>query len=129
MEYAVDSDQAVHQCPQCTGTWIGGRSLHAMLAKQNDTASIEQVFDSILDLDFRDSGRQCPHCAPRHLKVVVIEHTELDFCSRCKGLFFDAGELDRVLPAIVDGSASFGRRARQRQGSIWSNLVRMLGRR
>ena len=123
----VDSDQPVFNCPRCGGTWIGGRSLHAMLAQHNDTASIEQVLDSILDLEFRESRRQCPRCAPRHLKAVVIENTELDFCSRCKGLYFDPGELDRVLPAIVDGTAGFGRRGRQdRERGFWSSLVRML---
>lgn len=128
LENGVDSGQPIHNCPQCTGIWIGGRSLHAMLAKDNDSASIEQVFDAILELDFRESQRECPHCAPRHLKVVMIEHTELDFCSRCKGLFFDTGELDRVLPAIVDGSASFGRSGRRNQRNLWSNVMRMLGR-
>ena len=123
----VDSEQPVFNCPNCGGTWIGGRSLHGMLASNNDSSSIEQVLDSILDLDFRESKRQCPRCRPRHLKVVVIEDTELDFCSRCKGLFFDPGELDRVLPAIVDGSASFGRRGRgERKESFWTSLVRML---
>ena len=71
------------------------------------------MLDSILDLDYRESRRQCPRCAPRPLKVVVIEDTELDFCSRCKGLFFDPGELDHVLPAIVDGTASYGRNGRR----------------
>lgn len=127
-DIGVDSEQPVFNCPQCTGTWISGRSLHAMLARHNDSASIEDVLDSILELDFRDSRRQCPRCTPRHLKVVLIENTELDFCSRCKGLFFDPGELDRVLPAIVEGTASFGRTARRgRQESFWSSLLRMLG--
>ena len=126
-DIGVDSEQPVFHCPQCAGTWIGGRSLHAMLARTNDSASIEEVLDSILELDFRESRRQCPRCAPRHLKMVVIEDTELDFCSRCKGLFFDPGELDQVLPAIVDGSASYGRTGRSaRRDSFWTSLMRML---
>lgn len=128
LDLRTDRDQPVHQCPKCGGTWVGGRSLHSMLQELNDSAGIEEVLDSILDLDFRESRRKCPNCAPRHLKVVVIEDTELDYCSRCKGLFFDPGELERVLPAGAVESRRFGGRDRGGEPEgFWSSLLRMLG--
>lgn len=126
-ETSGDSAQLVHHCPQCSGTWIGGRSLHTMLAQSNDSIGIERILDSILDLDFRKSQRLCPRCTGRHLKVVMIENTELDFCSTCKGLFFDPGELERVLPVIIDpASATMKLSKGERHYGFWRNLLRML---
>lgn len=127
LELVADRDLPVHHCPVCSGTWISGRSLHAMLARSNNSASIEQILDSILDLDFRESHRQCPSCAGRYLKVVVIEATELDFCSSCKGVFFDPGELERVLPGVASqGGKSEKYEHSADQGGFWSSLRRML---
>lgn len=98
LDTITDGDLPVHKCPCCSGTWITGRSLHEMLARSSDAAGIERIFKSILDLDYRQSRRQCPSCAQRNLKIVVIDHTELDFCSSCKGVFFDPGEIESVIP-------------------------------
>jgi len=125
LETVVDSDLPTHRCPCCSGTWISGRALHAMLARSNDSARIEQIFDSIIDLDFRDSRRRCPSCADRKLKVVVIDRTELDFCSSCKGVFFDPGEVESVLPAI--GGAAEKTEGAQQSG-FWASLKRLLDR-
>ena len=102
LESVADCDLPVHKCPCCSGTWITGRSLHEMLARSSDSAGMERIFRKILDLNYRESRRQCPTCAGRNLKVVVIDHTELDFCSSCKGVFFDPGEIESVLPKIGD---------------------------
>jgi len=127
LESVANCDLPVHNCPSCSGTWISGRSLHAMLAKSNDSASIEQILNSILDLDYRQSRRQCPACAGRYLKVVVIEATELDFCSSCKGVFFDPGELERVLPTVASQGGKPGTSGkRASQGGFWASLKRML---
>jgi Zn-finger nucleic acid-binding protein len=127
LESVADRDLPVYNCPGCSGTWISGRSLHAMLAKSSDSASIEQILNSILNLDYQQSRRQCPACAGRYLKVVVIETTELDFCSSCKGLFFDPGELERVLPTVVSQGGKPARSGQdESQRGFWSSLKRML---
>jgi Zn-finger nucleic acid-binding protein len=98
-----------------------------MLEKSNDSEGIEQILDSILNLDYRESRRQCPVCAGRYLKVVFIEATELDFCSSCKGIFFDPGELERVLPTVASQGSKPGRSKQSAgQGGFWSSLKRML---
>jgi Zn-finger nucleic acid-binding protein len=126
LETVVDSDLPTHHCPCCSGTWISGRALHAMLARSNDSASIEKIFNSLIDLDFRESRRLCPSCANRKLKVVVIDRTELDFCSSCKGVFFDPGEVESVLPAIGGVATKPGQAAKQ--SGFWSSLKRLLDR-
>ena len=121
LETAPDSDPPVYHCGSCSGTWIGGYSLNSMLAKSNDSSSIEQILNSILELDYRESERVCPRCIGRRLKVVVIEHTELDFCASCKGIFFDPGELQKLLPSIGIGAL----RPRRARG-FWAGLKRLL---
>lgn len=119
----TDGKLPAHNCPACGGTWIRGRSLHAMLAKTGDPTGIELTLDSILALDFRASQRRCPSCVGRYLKAVVIEDTELDFCASCKGLFFDPGELQRVFPGILEQN-------QESQGTgmrgFWTNLLKFI---
>jgi Zn-finger nucleic acid-binding protein len=126
LETVVDNDLPTQHCPCCSGTWISGRALHAMLARSDDSDRIEQIFNSIIDLDFRDSRRRCPSCANRNLKVVDIDGTDLDFCSSCKGVFFDPGEVESVLPAIGAVAAESGQAAHQ--SGFWSSLKRLLDR-
>lgn len=124
LETVVDHDLPSQHCPGCAGTWISGRSLHTMLAKSNDSARIEQIFNSLVDIDFRASRRRCPSCADRNLKMVIIDNTELDFCSSCKGVFFDPGEIESVLPSI--GGAATESEQSSNQSGFWSSLKRLL---
>ena len=48
----------------------------------------------------------CPTCKS---DMIVVEHDniELDYCTDCNGVWFDAGEMDLLLQSIdVDGSGS-----------------------
>jgi Zn-finger nucleic acid-binding protein len=120
---ASDSDLPVHNCSTCNGTWIRGHSLNHLISGSKDAAKIDEILDTILDLEFRESRRKCPSCTGRHLKAVVIERTELDFCASCKGLFFDPGELDRVFPGILDQDQ--GTRTNNTRG-FWHSLLRFI---
>jgi len=49
----------------------------------------------------------CPTCKS---DMIVIEHEriELDYCTECKGVWFDSGELDLLLQSIdIDSGVSF----------------------
>jgi Zn-finger nucleic acid-binding protein len=119
----ANSELPVHNCPICSGTWIRGNELHSMLERSDDPVGIGETLDSILDLEFSESRRQCPSCVGRRLKAVVIENTELDFCASCKGLFFDPGELQRVFPGILGPG-----RGRYHAGErgFWANLLKFI---
>ena len=120
---AADARLPTHNCPGCGGTWIRGKSLHALLAQSDDSSGIEQTLDSILSLDFKTSRRRCPSCVDCYLKAVVIENTELDFCANCKGLFFDPGELRRVFPGLVDQDK--GSQTPETRG-FWATLLKFI---
>lgn len=36
----------------------------------------------------------CPHCKTEVLIALEYDRVELDYCTECKGLWFDAGELE-----------------------------------
>ena len=119
----TDGTLPVYNCSSCGGTWIRGQSLHALQAKNGDSTKIEQTLDTILKLDFKQSRRRCPGCVGRYLKAVVIEHTELDFCATCKGLFFDPGELQRVFPGILDQDQD---RQNPETRGFWASLQKFI---
>jgi hypothetical protein len=54
---------------------------------------------------------KCPKCG-HDLKVEPVSGIEIDRCSFCEGVFFDAGELERV----------FSKRFEERKG-IWRRLL------
>lgn len=85
-------------CVNCSGTWIGGRSLAAFFSNYASASNIEEAFEEIAELEFSGGERACPACAGQRLKAVQVDGTELDYCTSCKGLFFDQGELETVFP-------------------------------
>ena len=113
-------------CPSCAGIWISGRALRVMFAGSDDQNDVEQMLDSILEIDFMGSRRCCPSCTGRYLKAVNIGRTELDFCASCKGLFFDPGELERVFPGI-QGQGNSSHPTGER--GFWVSLLKFVNRR
>ena len=95
-------------CPSCNGAWISGASLHRLFAREEDTPHIEEALDTILSLDFRDGKLPCPTCRGRRLQTLEVEGVELDYCTGCKGLFFDPGELEQVFPSTYRKTPSSG---------------------
>ena len=40
---------------------------------------------------------KCPYCKNETLKKAIIYGTEVDYCSKCHGLWLEKGELDKIL--------------------------------
>lgn len=97
---ATHTGNAVHDCAACQGAWIGGASLHRILAHHGRGLDLESVFEEIAELEFDSGRRQCPACRQRPLMAVDVDDTEVDFCTACKGMFFDPGELETILAGI-----------------------------
>lgn len=90
---------AIDRCPNCGGVWLDAGELaafkQAMLVEQH-RATLEQLdrlgVDEPTDrpqplLCPRDRSRMSVHRDPKQ------KHIELDACTKCGGMFFDAGEL------------------------------------
>ena len=98
MTAATSGEVSISTCCGCAGTWVPGSSMHLLFRNYADIDDVEQAFEEILDPEFDPGTRQCPQCGNRALKSVEIDDTEVNFCTRCKGLFFDRGELETVFP-------------------------------
>lgn len=45
----------------------------------------------------------CPHCAVE-LKISERRNIEVDYCPRCRGVWLDRGELDKLLESTAQES-------------------------
>ncbi|MCA9214472.1 MAG: zf-TFIIB domain-containing protein [Planctomycetales bacterium] len=52
---------------------------------------------STLDLETACEPMNCPKCETHKLEATRVNDVELDRCSQCRGIWFDAHELDTVL--------------------------------
>jgi Zn-finger nucleic acid-binding protein len=114
-------------CPQCNGIWIGGAALARLLERDRDAPHIEEALEAILGVDYRSSRRQCPACRGRHLKAVLVDDVELDYCVACKGLYFDQGELEQVLPGTFGEPGSTARSPRGSTSRFWAVITSFIG--
>ena len=114
-------------CPDCSGTWISGDSLHELFIHENNLPIFLERFESLFDLDFDESPGTCPSCVSRKLKAVIIEDAEIDFCPSCKGLFFDKGELEEVFSSEYDimDSKTMEKQV-SGEASFWEILLRFI---
>ena len=101
METVTSGGSAINKCRHCSGTWLSGQSLNAILKQYDSDSSIEEIFDEIMELEFRPRERHCPACKNMPLMEVDIGDVELDYCTACKGLFFDRGELETIFPEAL----------------------------
>ena len=40
---------------------------------------------------------KCPHCIDEELIAIETEQVEVDYCTECKGIWLDSGELELLL--------------------------------
>lgn len=89
----------IDRCPACGGVWLDAGELdalkHAALESEH-----RKTLDALDGLGTREPAeRPQPLLCPRdHSRMSVHhdpeqKHVELDVCTKCGGLFFDAGEL------------------------------------
>jgi len=101
-------------CPGCDGIWF-------------DAAELELLFDAFglgesFDFDAlahapdhhavgSEKARKCPICARRMEKVIIgaAPGVLVDRCPRGHGLWFDGGELGRVIEEVLDMPGAEGK--------------------
>lgn len=42
---------------------------------------------------------KCPHCKDIDLIMTVRNNIEIDYCPKCRGIWLDRGELDKIIEA------------------------------
>jgi Zn-finger nucleic acid-binding protein len=111
-----------YSCEQCGGGWISGPALHRVLS-ESGVAAVRAVPASGV------TSLVCPDCSAR-LAILVVAGCTLDVCQRCRGVWLDAGEAQRVSQlfppdsALVDADRA---RAVNRDGLTAFSLVDAVG--
>ena len=79
-------------CPTCSGCWMEYNPLKSYLEERDEIAA--KAFRSIWDLQAEKiPNLRCPQ-DNQPLYVFVHKRVELEFCQQCRGLWFDANELE-----------------------------------
>ena len=91
-------------CPDCAGVWFDAGELELLLETMQLEESILSL-DSILtspEARAVEKKRKCPICGRRIKKATVGHEPEvlIDACNRGDGLWFDAGEVERLITQI-----------------------------
>lgn len=98
--FEVD-DVEVDHCVGCEGTWLDAGELEILLEGAEGRDELLVSLDRIVSPG--EAPRRCPICAKKMLKVEVDlpggEAIILDKCKRHHGVWFDRGELARILEA------------------------------
>lgn len=88
---------AVDRCPVCGGVWLDAGELEKIRAAHLDHARTLDALDSIgvKEPIVRPQPLECPR---DHHRMSVHhdpkqKHVEYDLCTKCGGMFFDAGEV------------------------------------
>lgn len=90
----------VDRCPRCGGVWLDGGELGTLLdqAEQEETPvwQIETKAGQPPDVRHVIGSIKCPRDGQKLLTVRDEKqpHIEYERCSKCQGMFFDAGELE-----------------------------------
>ena len=94
----LEHDQVeIDHCLNCKGNWLDQGELELILedsqAKHNLLSSFE------VDRNSTEQKRKCPICSKKMEKVLCgPDHKiTIDRCPKYDGLWFDLGELDRVI--------------------------------
>ena len=86
------AESGVYRCGNCSGHWLNYTSVESFLVKHDKMAA--SACRSIWDLKTEISPiLRCPQCQSG-LHFFVYRGVELDYCMQCRGLWFDALEME-----------------------------------
>ena len=52
---------------------------------------------------------KCPHCQDADLVMSDRQGVEIDYCPRCRGVWLDRGELDKIIARATEYESSYRR--------------------
>jgi Zn-finger nucleic acid-binding protein len=97
-EQVASEGHLAYRCTQCGGLWLPGPDVHALLRQRRvDHANFRK---RLVDGRIGDASFACPL---RHVMTLTEYRTlEIEWCPTCDGIWFDAGELRRMLDLHPD---------------------------
>ena len=101
----------VDYCTACAGVWFDAGELELLLESvglQDSDFTMERI-TSLPAETTTEKPRKCPICEKRMRKVHVgSPHVLIDVCVRGDGLWFDGGELDRIVGRVAEEAGDKG---------------------
>ena len=99
----------VDLCPRCGGLWLDHGEIERLARKQ--TGEIDRLRKLLAARKGpppvpSEITNSCPSCTSNMREVKIAGALTIDYCSRCKGVFLDRGEIDMALKAIQDAKAT-----------------------
>ena len=112
-------------CSSCKGVWFDAEELELLLGSLR--LPVEELVRNLGEKS-SEEVRKCPACRKKMEKALVGpgKGEVIDRCRRGHGLWFDGGELDKVVhrlrkPEAVSGLA--GKEAEEKIGSFLSDVL------
>ncbi|ODB96267.1 hypothetical protein A3196_05510 [Candidatus Thiodiazotropha endoloripes] len=128
MEETTSKGIITHTCFYCNGTWINSDSLKIILENENNRLLKTDLKKSFESLKVTNKDRHCPECKNQQLFQIIVRGVELDMCSECIGVFFDEGELKKLLPSFEMKSKETGVGSYLvGEGLFWAIIAFLLG--
>jgi Zn-finger nucleic acid-binding protein len=112
-------DIEIDKCSTCNGIWLDANELQ-QIAKRTPDRSTHTTNSSPSTLATRDiditidndtikqhtknKKRKCPKCSDNELISFIFggdSNIELDRCPKCEGIWFDEGELNKIISLII----------------------------
>jgi Zn-finger nucleic acid-binding protein len=100
-KYKVEADK----CPDCTGMFFFSSQVRPYIQDPNVLLKFEN--EGLMKVkDHREKTRQCAICNEKDMDKVRFPCTKsiIDYCEKCKSIFFDKGELFELSKARYLGS-------------------------
>ena len=88
----------VDHCTACGGIWLDSGELELLFADAQQARQLVGSFRQVPGV--KEKIRCCPICLKKMQKILVGQENEsvvIDRCSKSHGLWFDRGELPKVL--------------------------------
>jgi Zn-finger nucleic acid-binding protein len=100
----------VDRCDRCGGSWLdaGELEIAGRIGEPGDDALAAAIYGAS---DSGRTSRKCPRCRKRlvEARVEVDPAVVLDHCPRCRGLWFDRGEMEHLIAAFRGSSSPTAR--------------------
>ncbi len=101
-------DIEVDHCPSCGGLWLDHGEAERLTRKMaSDVDRLRRLVSTRPGPPPipSDVSAVCPACTSA-MKEIPLGQIKIDFCTRCKGVFLDRGELDATLALLKDSKAT-----------------------
>lgn len=113
-------------CPECAGIWLDAGELEKIQEiRENDYSNkFAEHYDSRTEFEsqLEEESRDCPSCDDVLIKKIYAGNSgiQIDACPACRGIWLDAGELQRL--EIFFEKARAANPGASRLGLFWSGI-------